>query len=181
MRAVVLAANDRRRAAGLGQWVGGLEAILGVPPKAGKFEKYGQTSLAGDLNWEELDLAEDTDRTFAQALRSRRSLDGFPWLNGRRVDQRGAGILPLGAGLRTGVRARRLRSAGRKPALGAAGLGRSWVLAEFDPWWQLLDKPAEALKTHKRDAVLALPRSSVTLPRRTAAPVWTRRSTWFRC
>ena len=62
------------------QWVGGLEAILGVPPKAGKFEKYGQTSLAGDLNWEELDLAEDTDRTFAQALSIEKALDGFPWL-----------------------------------------------------------------------------------------------------
>jgi len=63
------------------QWVGGLEAILGVPPKAGKFEKYGQTSLAGDLNWEELGLAEDTDRTFAQAISMEKALDEFPWLS----------------------------------------------------------------------------------------------------
>ncbi|WP_238558911.1 DNA methyltransferase, partial [Rhodococcus rhodnii] len=62
------------------QWVAGLEAILGVPPKAGKFEKYGQTSLAGDMNWQELDVAEDTDRTFAQAMPIEKTLDSFPWL-----------------------------------------------------------------------------------------------------
>lgn len=43
-----------------------LEAILGVPPKAGKFEKYGQTSLANQLDWDELDTAEDNDRVFSQ-------------------------------------------------------------------------------------------------------------------
>ncbi|MBE5435810.1 hypothetical protein E3G50_002485 [Mycobacteroides abscessus] len=62
------------------QWVGGLEALLGVPLKAGKFEKYGQTSLAGDLSWSELDVAEGTDRTFSQALPIDKALDGYPWL-----------------------------------------------------------------------------------------------------
>ena len=49
------------------QWVGGLEAILGVPPKAGKFEKYGQTSLANQLD-EELSIP--VDRVVSGDLRS---------------------------------------------------------------------------------------------------------------
>lgn len=47
-------------------WIGGLEAILGVPPKAGRFEKYGQISLAHQLDWDELDAAEDNDRIFSR-------------------------------------------------------------------------------------------------------------------
>ena len=31
------------------------------------------------------------------------------------------------------------------------------VLAEFDPWWQLADKPAEVLKREKREEALAEP------------------------
>lgn len=50
------------------EWVGGLEAILGVPPEIGKFEKYGQTRFrASDLSWQELDVAEANDRVFAGA------------------------------------------------------------------------------------------------------------------
>lgn len=51
-----------------------------MPPKAGKFERYGQTSLAGELSWRELDIAEDTDRTFSQSLPIGKALDGFPWM-----------------------------------------------------------------------------------------------------
>jgi hypothetical protein len=61
-------------------WVGALEAIVGVPPKEGKFEKYGQTSLADQLDWDELDAAEENDRLFSQAQPIRNALDGFPWL-----------------------------------------------------------------------------------------------------
>ena len=62
------------------QWVGGLEAIVGVAPKEGKYEKYGQTSLANQLNWDELDVAEDNDRVFSQALVIQKALDAFPWM-----------------------------------------------------------------------------------------------------
>lgn len=61
-------------------WVEGLEAILGVPPKAGKFEKYGQTALSGDTGWQKLDVAEDTDLSLSQAMPIDRALNNFPWL-----------------------------------------------------------------------------------------------------
>lgn len=139
------------------QWVGGLEAILGVPPKAGKFEKYGQTSLAGDLSWHELDLAEDTDRTFSQVLPIEKVLDGFPWL---RVSQSIADIqgffhweldfAPVFA--RGGFDLQVGNPPWVRPDWDEAG-----VLAEFDPWWQLVEKPAETAKRHKRGEVLAQP------------------------
>ncbi|WP_409348285.1 Eco57I restriction-modification methylase domain-containing protein [Rhodococcus pyridinivorans] len=141
------------------QWVGALEAILGVPPKAGKFEKYGQTSLAGDLNWSELDVAEDTDRTFSQSLPIDKALDGFPWLAIAQSIANTHGFLhweldfaPVfangGFDLQIG-----------NPPWVRPDWDESGVLAEFDPWWQLTDKPAETTKRRKREEALAQPGS----------------------
>lgn len=136
------------------RWVGGLEAILGVPPKAGKFEKYGQTSLAGDMNWQELDIAEDTERTFARALTIEKALDGFPWLTVAAgiADTQGffhweLDFAPVfahgGFDLQVG-----------NPPWVRPDWDESGVLAEFDPWWQLTDKPTEAIKLIKREGAL---------------------------
>lgn len=137
------------------QWIGGLEALLGVPPKAGKFEKYGQTSLAGDLSWSELDVAEDTDRTFSQALSIEKALDGFPWLRVSQFIAEEQGFFhweldfaPVfahgGFDLQVG-----------NPPWVRPDWDEGGVLAEFDPWWRLADQPTEHLKQSKRVTVLA--------------------------
>lgn len=137
------------------QWVGGLEAILGVPPKAGKFEKHGQISIAGDLSWQDLGLAEDNDRTFAQALPINTALDGFPWLtvaadiaevqgffhwelDFASVFARGGFDLQVG-----------------NPPWVRPDWDEAAVLAEFDPWWQLVDKASESVKLRRRADLLA--------------------------
>lgn len=137
------------------QWVGGLEAILGVPPKAGKFEKHGQISLAGDLSWQDLDLAEDNDRTFAQAVSIDKALDGFPWLAVVADTAEVQGFFhweldfaPVFA--RGGFDLQVGNPPWVRPDWDEAG-----VLAEFDPWWRLTDKAAEAAKVLKREDILA--------------------------
>jgi len=136
------------------QWVGGLEAILGVPPRAGKFEKYGQTSLAHQLDWEELDLAEDNDRVFSQSLPIHKALDGFPWLTVAESIAKAQGFFhweldfaPVFA--RGGFDLQVGNPPWVRPDWDEAG-----VLAEFDPWWQLADKAAEAVIREKRAATL---------------------------
>ncbi|OBB84668.1 Eco57I restriction-modification methylase domain-containing protein [Mycolicibacterium peregrinum] len=138
------------------QWVGGLEAILGVPPKAGKFEKHGQISLAGDLSWQDLDFAEDNDRTFAQALPIERALDGFPWLTVAADIAEVQGFFhweldfaPVFA--RGGFDLQVGNPPWVRPDWDEAG-----VLAEFDAWWQLVDKPSEEVRVDKRAEALAL-------------------------
>ncbi|KHO26834.1 restriction endonuclease subunit M [Mycolicibacterium setense] len=139
------------------QWVGGLEAILGVPPKAGKFEKHGQISIVGDFSWQDLDVAEDNDRTFAQALPIDKALDGFPWLTVA-TDISGAqgffhwelDFAPVFA--RGGFDLQVGNPPWVRPDWDEAG-----VLAEFDPWWRLAEQLAETIKRHKREEVLAQP------------------------
>lgn len=132
------------------QWVGALEAILGVPPKAGKFEKHGQISLAGDLSWQDLDLAEDNDRTFAQALPIEKALDGFPWLTVA------AGIAEVQGFFHWELDFAPVFSRGGfdlqvgNPPWVRPDWDEAGVLAEFDPWWQLAEKPSEAVKARKR-------------------------------
>lgn len=137
------------------QWISGLEAILGVPPKAGKFEKYGQTSLAGDLSWSELDVAEDIDRTFSQALPIEKALDGFPWLRISETIAEAQGFFhweldfaPVFA--RGGFDLQVGNPPWVRPDWDEAG-----VLAEFDPWWRLVDKPAEPARLQKLNEVLS--------------------------
>ncbi len=152
-------------------WVGGLEAILGVPPKAGKFEKYGQTSLAHQLDWDELDAAEDNDRVFSQSLPIQKAIDGFPWLRTAHsiADSQGffhweLDFAPVSA--RGGFHLQVGNPPWVRPDWDEAG-----VLAEFDPWWQLVDKPAEAVKARKLEETLASPRDVSALLNERAAQV----------
>lgn len=138
-----------------GQWVGGLEAIVGVPPKAGKYEKYGQISLANQLDWDELDTAEDNDRVFSQSLPIARTLDGFPWLAVAQSIAQAQGffhweldfapVFALGGfDLQVG-----------NPPWVRPDWDEAGVLAEFDPWWRLVDKAPESVIRDKRAAMLA--------------------------
>lgn len=138
-------------------WVGGLEAILGIAPKAGKFEKHGQISLSADLSWQDLDLAEDNDRTFSQALPVDKALDGFPWL---RV---AAGIAEVQGFFHWELDFAPVFALGGfdlqvgNPPWVRPDWDEAGVLAEFDPWWQLAEKPAETEKVRKRQRMLAQP------------------------
>lgn len=139
------------------QWVGGLEAVLGVQPKAGKFEKHGQISIAGDLSWYDLDVAEDTDRTFSQMLPINKALIGFPWLEAAAAIGEEQGFhhweldfAPVfargGFDLQIG-----------NPPWVRPDWDEAAVLADFDPWWQLANKPPEAVKRVKLAKILISP------------------------
>jgi len=141
------------------EWIGGLEAVLGVPPKAGKFEKYGQTSLAGDMSWQELDVAEDTDQTFAQAKSIGDAMEVFPWLTVAAAIANNQGFFhweldfaPVfakgGFDLQVG-----------NPPWVRPDWDESGVLAEFDPWWALTIKPREQIKRTKIAETLSLPKA----------------------
>ncbi|MBF6204311.1 class I SAM-dependent DNA methyltransferase [Streptomyces gardneri] len=131
------------------QWVGGLEAVLGTQPKAGKFEKHGQISIAGDLSWYDLDVAEDTDRTFSQTLPIDKALADFSWLEVAAAIAENQGFhhweldfAPVfargGFDLQVG-----------NPPWVRPDWDEAAVLADFDPWWQLAQKPSEAAKRAK--------------------------------
>lgn len=139
------------------QWVGGLEAILGVPPKAGKFEKHGQISLAGDLNWQDLDIAEDNDRTFAQALPIEKVLDGFPWLKVASEIAEAQGFFHWELDFAPVFSCGGFDLQAGNPPWVRPDWDEAAVLAEFDPWWQLTDKPNEPVKVRKREEALARP------------------------
>ena len=144
-------------------WIGGMEALLGVPPKAGKFEKYGQLNAFADLDWEELNVAEGNDLTFARARSFGAAKDDFPWLSvaERVADAQGflhweldfAQIFSRGGfDLQVG-----------NPPWVRPDWDEAGVLAEFDPWWQLVDRPSEAVKLAKREQTLAMPGALVEL------------------
>lgn len=136
------------------QWVGGLEAILGVPPKAAR---HGQFTFDADMGWDELDVAEDNDLLYAQARPIDKAFDGFPWLRVCDSIAETQGFFhweldfaPVFA--RGGFDLQVGNPPWVRPDWDEAG-----VLAEFDPWWALTNKPAEPAKVCKREDTLTQP------------------------
>ena len=105
----------------LDEWYDALRMILGGDTMKASVAKKGDETLESAMTWDELGEAEYNDRVYAGAAPHGRRAGEAPMAAGLRADRRPAGLLPLGARLRLGLRrARWVRPAGRKPALGAA-------------------------------------------------------------
>ena len=139
---------------GWDEWVGGLEAILGVPPKVNRNERLGQLSAFANLGWFELDDAESNELLLSGAQSIERAEVSFPWLavaesiataqgffhwelDFASVFERGGFDLQVG-----------------NPPWVRPDWDEAGALAEFDPWWQLTDKAAETKKRQKRPETL---------------------------
>ncbi|MFE9579952.1 Eco57I restriction-modification methylase domain-containing protein [Nocardia sp. NPDC006044] len=147
----------------LDQWVSGLEEILGLAPKADRFEKYGQTSFTGDMDWHDLDVAEDIDRSFARVQLIDTGFKRFPWLKVTADIASAQGFfhweLDLAPVFRTGGFDLQIGN----PPWVRPEWDEASVLAEIDPWWQLITKPEESVKQQKRNDTLAQPGAFTTL------------------
>ncbi|WP_431938487.1 DNA methyltransferase [Nocardia grenadensis] len=145
-------------------WVGGLEAILGQIPH-GKTPNVPKTralsadqmNFVGDLDWSGLDETEEWDLSFAGARPIDTALDRYPWLTvtADMAERDGyfhweLDFAPVFA--RGGFDLQVGNPPWVRPDWNEAG-----VLAEYDPWWQLAHKPAEAEKRRKAAEALAVP------------------------
>lgn len=63
------------------QWVGGLEAVLGVPVKETAAERRGQMSIGRDTSWQKLAFAEENDLLLSRAMAVGHAYHQFPWLD----------------------------------------------------------------------------------------------------
>ncbi|WP_431941734.1 Eco57I restriction-modification methylase domain-containing protein [Nocardia grenadensis] len=139
------------------EWVGGLESVLGIAPRAGKFEKYGQISIAGDLSWYELDSAEDTDRTFSQAKPIEAAVREFPWLLVAENISKAQGFQHWELDFAPVFRQGGFNLQVGNPPWVRPDWDEAGALAELDPWWQLSEKPSESTKRGRRAQLLTSP------------------------
>ncbi|MGV9715423.1 class I SAM-dependent DNA methyltransferase [Rhodococcus pyridinivorans] len=144
------------------QWVGGLEAVLGVAVKETAAERRGQMSFGRDTSWQELGFAEENDLLLSRAMAVGHAYHQFPWLDVAQGIAERQGFFhweldfaPVfvhgGFDLQVG-----------NPPWVRLDWDEPGVLAEFDPWWQLADKSTEAVKRAKREGALDLPRVRAT-------------------
>nr|WP_218680139.1 DNA methyltransferase [Rhodococcus qingshengii] len=138
------------------QWVGGLEAILGTPIKVSHEEKKGQFNVFSDMSWNDLDAAESNELLFSGAKKPEDVAREFPWLSIADSISEDQGFFhweldfaPVfihgGFDLQVG-----------NPPWVRPDWDEAGILAEFDPWWQLTEKPSESEKRNKRIETLAL-------------------------
>ncbi|WP_342590647.1 DNA methyltransferase [Paeniglutamicibacter terrestris] len=145
------------------EWIDALEAILGKPiaesakgPR--KFgQSAGQTSVLSAAGWNDLAMFEVYDFPLAGMKDSEELVESFPWLVvcDRIAEEQGffhwelefasvfgRGGFDLQVGNPPWVRPRSDEAA---------------LLAEHDAWWQLVEKPTQAVIRKKREETLALP------------------------
>jgi hypothetical protein len=138
------------------QWIDALQQLLGVEPKV-RPRDAGQLSFADIDTWDDLEVAEHNDLTFAQARQPADVLAAHPWLTvcERIAKQQGFFHWQLDFG----------------PVFARGGFDLQvgnppWVrprsdvdalLAEGDPWFQLALKPTQAEVRAKRETTLAMP------------------------
>ncbi|CBH47730.1 class I SAM-dependent DNA methyltransferase [Rhodococcus hoagii] len=145
------------------QWVGGLEAVVGVPVKETAAERRGQLSIGRDTSWQELGFAEGNDLLLSRAMTVGHASHQFPWLEVSQEIAEAQGFFhweldfaPVfargGFDLQVG-----------NPPWVRPDWDEAAVLAEFDPWWQLTDKPAEIIRQDKLDSLLALTNPALSL------------------
>ncbi|NUT72345.1 Eco57I restriction-modification methylase domain-containing protein [Pseudarthrobacter sp. C4D7] len=137
----------------LDDWIGALEAILGLQGKESKMA--GQHTFGAASTWEELNDAERADLDFALVANIEIAKNQHPWLQVCEeiaADQGffhweldfasvfGRGGFDLQVGNPPWVRPRSDEAA---------------LLAEGDPWWQLVEKPTQGQIKVKREETLA--------------------------
>ncbi|TCN55925.1 hypothetical protein EV641_103272 [Rhodococcus sp. SMB37] len=136
------------------QWVGGLEAVLGIQVKETAAERRGQLSIGRDASWQELGFAEENDLLLSRASTVGDAYHQFPWLDvAQEISERQGffhwqlDFAPVfargGFDLQVG-----------NPPWVRPDWDETAVLAEFDPWWQLADKAQESIKLSKRRSTL---------------------------
>ncbi|AGT93588.1 restriction endonuclease subunit M [Rhodococcus erythropolis] len=137
------------------QWIGGLEAILGTPIKVSHEEKKGQFNVFADMSWIELDAAESNELLFSGAKNSDDATRDFPWLSVADSISASQGFFHWELDFEPVFRRGGFDLQVGNPPWVRPDWDEAGVLAEFDPWWQLTGKPAEATKRKKRDEALA--------------------------
>lgn len=140
----------------LEQWFDALGMILGSTGSATHARK-GDDVLASAVTWDELETAEQLDRSFASAMPIAKVLVAHPWLTvcERIAEQLGffhweldfAPVFAAVGGFHLQV--------GNPPWVRPVENAEP-LLAEGDPWWTLAHKPSELQKARRRAETLAL-------------------------
>src|SRR5699024_9111372 len=156
------ASGERITPPSVEQWLGALEGLLGDRTEEstqgrGRTWRGGDATLASSADWDELGTAEKLDLSFAGARKPAEVLDQHPWLSvcQQIADQQGFFHWELFFAPVFAERGGFDLQVGNPP----------WVrpdddidalLAEGDPWWQLVKKAPTAKRAEKREETLEL-------------------------
>ncbi|UNQ36638.1 DNA methyltransferase [Prescottella equi] len=137
------------------QWVGGLEAVLGIPVKETAAERRGQMSIGRDTSWQELGFAEENDLLLSRVMTVGHACHQFPWLYVVQEIAEAQGFFHWELDFATVFARGGYDLQVGNPPWVRPEWDEAAVLAEFDPWWQLTDKPKESAVRAKRKYALA--------------------------
>lgn len=140
------------------EWLDGLSALLGVRAevKAPKRASEGAQTLGLPTNWHDLDAAEEVELGFAQVTDVNVALNDHAWLRSAENIARANGFFHweldfAGVFAKGGFDLQVGNPPWVRPRSDVDAL-----LAEGDPWWQLVVKPTQAEVKAKRELTLAI-------------------------
>lgn len=149
-------ATDGAKPPTLEEWIGGLESILGTPPKDSRMR--GQKSFAASATWQDLNDAEELDLAFSQAEDIAKTLAKHRWLTVCRRVSADHGFFHWELDFASVFARGGFDLQVGNPPWVRPMFDEAAILAEGNPWWQLSTKPSVGQKTAMRRDTLAVPR-----------------------
>ena len=141
----------------LDEWIAGLTALLGTHFEVkAKLAAQGQTTLGLSNQWSELGAAEDNELAFATVMPIDEALDTHPWLAATERISAQQGFLHWELDFATVFSAGGFDLQAGNPPWVRPRSDVDALLAEGDPWWQLVPKPTQSQIASKRTETLRL-------------------------
>lgn len=140
------------------EYLATLQDLLGVPNEGKKiYRKDNQYAFGFDMSWDELDYVESLDRSTSGRKRYEEVLEAHPWLKTANTIAQEQAFFHWDLDFATVMAKGGFDFQVGNPPWVRPDVNFDDLLSEFDPWFSLANKPTQAEKKARREALADAP------------------------
>lgn len=142
----------------ISEYLATMQDLLGIPNEGQKrYRKEGQYAFGFDMTWDELDYVESLDRSTSGRLRYEDALEAHPWLKTANTIAQDQAFFHWDLDFATVMAKGGFDFQVGNPPWVRPDVNFDDLLSEFDPWFNLANKPTQAEKKARREALADAP------------------------
>lgn len=140
------------------EYLATMQDLLGIPNEGQKrYRKDNQYAFGFDMTWDELDYVESLDRSTSGRLRYEDVLEAHPWLQTTNTIAQEQAFFHWDLDFATVMAKGGFDFQVGNPPWVRPDVNFEDLLSEFDPWFSLANKPTQAEKKARREALADAP------------------------
>lgn len=140
------------------EYLATMQDLLGIPNEGKKiYRKDNQYAFGFDMSWDELDYVESLDRSTSGRMRYEEVLEAHPWLKTADTIAQEQAFFHWDLDFATVMAKGGFDFQVGNPPWVRPDVNFDDLLSEFDPWFSLANKPTQAEKKARREALADAP------------------------